>query len=154
MVGNTRTPFDIKEEAAMLFKITYETEDKTMDECTVIVNEMLGTNISRCSLRRWAYGGVDLSCDKTGKKRDYYKTKYTIDFKKKVIMRYDELISTGKPQCAIVAQINKEFDSSFSATNITYWKKTTYKSKKEEDKLIGKRIYYDETLEMMRIADD
>ena len=152
MVGNARTPIDIKEEAAMLFKITYENEHKTMDECTVIVNEMLGTNISRCTLRRWAYSGVDLSCDKTGKKRDYYKTKYSTDFKKKVIMRYDELMSTGKSQCATVAQINKEFDSAFTATNIIYWKKT-YKSK-EEDKLIGKRIYYDETLEMMRIADD
>jgi len=152
MVCAPRTPIDIKEEAAMLFKITYEKEHKTLDQCALIVNEMLGTKISMPTLRRWAFSGSDLSCDKTGKKRDYSKTKYPMDFRKKVIMRYDELMSTGITQTAAVAQLNKELDSTLSAMNIIYWKKIS--KSKEEDKLIGKRIYYDETLEMMRRADD
>lgn len=151
MPGNTRTPLHIKEEASALFKITYEIDRKTQMESTKIVNEMLGTNISLSTFRRWA-NVTNLGCDKTGKKRGYYKTKYTMDFKKKaIIMRYDELMSTGKSQCYTVTQINKEFDYCLTASNINYWKKIV---KSEDDKIIGKRIYYDEMLQMMRIAND
>jgi hypothetical protein len=145
-----RVPDNIKQEAAILYKKTYSTQKKTMRECVDIVNATLGINTTMSSLNRWVDKAGEFDCDKTGKKRDYYKTKIPIDLKKKVVSLYDELMrNTDLTQVAAVAQINRELDCNVAAPNIMYWKRQPELC--QIDEIIGKKIYYDDALGMMRI---